>query len=61
MEDQNQTELDYLFQNSSQDCIGEPEFQLNIEFGNSDKKENQSQNATATSTSQTSIFVEAPK
>lgn len=61
MEDTNQTELDFLFQNSPQNCIEEPDFQLNIEFSNSDKKENQSQNATATATSQTSHVVEAPK
>jgi len=61
MQNQNQTELDYLFQNSPQNCMGEPEFLLHIEFGNGNKRENQSQNATVSATSQTSLLVEAPK
>jgi hypothetical protein len=61
MENPNQTELDFLFQNSPINYIREPEFKLNIEFSNVDKKENESQIATAIKTAQTILFVEEPK
>ena len=63
MEDNNQTELqtelDFLFQNSPTNCIEEPEFELNIEFNNVNKKENRIE--IMTETTQTNSLVEPVK
>ena len=54
-----QTELDFLFQNSPTNCIEEPEFELNIEFSNVNKKENRIE--IMTKTTQTNSLVEPVK